>query len=169
VTDQDRNKAWGFALFADDVRAELGGKISLMGLYQADMVFPGNFPLPAIIPKLVIQIMYYEIVGSIEGDFSFKVTFGPDSQQVAEVPVSRADMAPAAMAVSNEPDSVEEKERIFHMRLPLILSPFPIQEMGRLRVRAHYADGAILKMGSIALRQIPEAEFQVLSGMRPPE
>jgi len=83
VTHQDRNKAWGFALFGDDVRAEIGGKTSLMGLYQADMFFPDNLPLPIVLSKFVIHIMYYEIIGSIEGDFSFEVTYGPKNQAVA--------------------------------------------------------------------------------------
>jgi hypothetical protein len=165
VTNQDRNKAWGFALFGDDVRAEIGGKTSLMGLYQADMIFPDNLPLPIILSKFVIHIMYYEIIGSIEGDFSFRVSYGPKSQTVAEVPVLRKDLEAQAATTMTDNDSSEDSERIFHIRMPIVLAPFPLQEMGRLRVRVHYGDGAILKLGSIAMKQISESDFQVLSGI----
>jgi hypothetical protein len=57
MMDQQRDKAWGFALFCDDARVEVVGKLSLMGLYQADMFFPSNMPLPTMLPKLVIVIM----------------------------------------------------------------------------------------------------------------
>jgi hypothetical protein len=40
----DRN-SWGVSLFCDDIRAELGGKISVMGIYQTDMIFPEGPPL----------------------------------------------------------------------------------------------------------------------------
>jgi hypothetical protein len=164
VTDQDRNKAGGFALFADDVRVELGGKTSLMGIYQSDMLFPGSMKLPFLLPKFVVQIMYYEIVSVIDGDLTFRVTHGSKHQTIAEMPVLRKDLGIAAAAIGNE-EASEDSERIIHIRLPLILSPFQITEMGRLRVRAHYSDGAVLKLGSIAIKQIPDDEFRVVTGL----
>jgi hypothetical protein len=44
--------------------------------------------------------------------------------------------------------------------MPINLSPFQINQMGRLRVRARYSDGKILKLGSLGLKQVPEADFQ---------
>jgi hypothetical protein len=164
VTNQDRNKAWGFALFGDDLRLELGAKTSLMGMYQSDMLFPGSAKLPLALAKFVIQIMYYEIVGAIDGDLTFKVTFGPKNQTIAEMPVSRKDLADLAAATNNE-EVPEDAERIIHIRMPLALSPFQIAEMGRLKVRAHYSDGAVLKLGSISLRQISDEEFQSTTGL----
>jgi hypothetical protein len=164
VTDQDRNKAWGFALFGDDVRVELGGKTSLMGVYQSDMLFPGSMRFPFLLPKFVIQIMYYEIVSAIEGDLIFRVTHGPKRETIAEMPVFRKDLRVAATAIGNE-EASEDFERIIHIRMPLVLSPFQITEVGRLRVRAHYSDGAVLKLGSIAIRQLPDDEFRAVTGL----
>jgi hypothetical protein len=164
VTDQDRNRAWGFALFGDDVRVELGGKTSLMGIYQSDMLFPGSMRFPFLLPKFVIQIMYYEIVSAIEGDLIFRVTHGPKRETIAEMPVQRKDLGGAAAVIGNE-EANENSERIIHIRAPLVLSPFQITELGRLRVRVHYSDGAVLKLGSIAIRQIPDDEFRVVTGL----
>lgn len=163
---QDRNKAWGFTLFGDDVRVELGNKISLMGLYQSDMLFPMSLKLPFAMSKFVLQIMYYEMLGAIESDFSFKVTYGPNDHDIAEVPVLRKNLATSAVPVGEE--DPEGSERIIHLRIPLVLAPFQVSEMGRIRVRARYSDGAVLKLGSIGLKQLVDAEFQSVTGMIPP-
>jgi hypothetical protein len=164
VTDQDRNKAWGFALFGDDVRVELGGKTSLMGMYQSDMLFPGSMKFPFLLPKFIIQIMYYEVVSTIDSDLIFRVTHGFKNETIAEMPVLRKDLGVAVATVGNE-EASEDSERVIHIRIPLVLSPFQITEMGRLRVRAHYSDGAVLKLGSIAIRQIPDDEFRIVTGL----
>jgi hypothetical protein len=65
--------------------------------------------------------------------------------------------------------SDEDKERIFNIRLPIPLVPFQIDQTARLRVRAHYSDGKILKLGSIGIKQVPEAEFQNMLGIVPPK
>jgi hypothetical protein len=161
--DQQRDKAWGFALFCDDARVEVGGKLSLMGLYQADMFFPSNMPLPNMLPKLVIVIMYYEIHGSLSEDLSFKVTYGDENNLVAEFPVLRKDII-SEQAQAPNTESREDSERIYNIRLPITLTPFKIERMGRLRVRAHYSDGKILRLGSLILRQVSETEFQSMLG-----
>jgi hypothetical protein len=166
VKDQDRNKAWGFAIFADDVRVEVGGKMSLMGIYQADMFFPNSVRFPITVPKFSIVIMYYEIRGAIEDDIVFKVTFGPESTTLAEFPILRKDLPdPTAPIEPYDSDAApEDKERIFHSRIPVILSPFTIPSDGRLRVRAHYGDGSILKLGSIAVREVSLEDFNRMIG-----
>jgi len=165
--NQDRNRSWGFALFGDDVRAEIGGKLSLMGMYQADMFFAANVPLPIILPKLVILIMYFEIHDALQEDFSFKITYGAETNVLAEIPISRKDIvAGQTQATTAVENPTEDVEHIFHIRIPVSLSPFVVDKMERVRVRAHYNDGKILKLGSIALRQIPEAEFQGLLGIK---
>jgi hypothetical protein len=163
VIDQDRNKAWGYALFADDIRMEIGGKSSLMGIYQSDIVFPDTTKFPIILPKFVVQIMYFEMADEIKGDLSFKVTFGRDV--IVDAPVARPHLSTATDLSNLLPeDPSEDKERIVHIRMPIVISPLPISEMGRLRVRTHYEDGSVLKLGSIAIRQIPEAEFNAATG-----
>ena len=164
MTEQDRNKAWGFSLFGDDVRFEMGGKSSLMGIYQSDMVFPNSVRFPIILSKFVIQINYFELVGTIEGDLSFRVTYGSQNTPIAEMAILRKDILAMAATIP-PPDSSEDSERVFNMRLPIVLSPFNIPEMGRIRVRAHYADGRLLKLGSIAVKQIPDDEFRSLTGL----
>ena len=168
MKQQDRNKAWGFTLFGDDVRVEVGGKISLMGLYQADMFFPNNIKFPVALPRFCMLVMYYEIRGALEDDITFKVTFGTENTSLVEIPVLRKDLNESIGDQTIPEDTApEDKERIFHSRFPIALSPFSIPGVGRLRVRAHYSDGSILKLGSIAVRQTSVEEFNKMLAIGP--
>lgn len=166
MTNQFRDKAWGFALFCDDVRAEVGGKLSIMGLYQTEMLFPESMRLPTFLPKLVVVIMYYEIRESIQEELTFKITYGDEGAVLTEVPVSRKDIL-SGQIQNALPESAEDTERVLNVRLPVTFSPFRLEKMGRLRVRAHYSDGKVLKLGSMAMRQIPTADFQAMMGIVP--
>jgi hypothetical protein len=157
--DQDRNKAWGFSLFGDDLRQEAGGKISLMGMYQQDMIFQGEQVFPFLIPKFVIFVMYYEVKDTIQSDVIFKVTHAAESNVIAEMPILRKDIPPH-QGVEPDPNDPENLERIFHVRIPFVLSPFPVTGPGRLRVRAHYGDGTVLKLGSLSIKHMTTEEFQ---------
>jgi hypothetical protein len=169
VINQDRNKAWGFSLFGDDVRVEVGGKLSLVETYQSDMFFPNSMPLPILLPKISIVVMYYEIHDAIQEDLSFKVTYGPEKTLLAELPVSRKDILEGQSHAPPPPSDLddEDNEKIFNIRMPINLSPFRVDQMGGLRVRAHYSDGKILKLGSLWLKQIPETDFQNMLGIKP--
>jgi len=159
VKEQDHNNAWGFTLFVDDVRQEIGGKLSLMGLYQAEMLLPANLTFPVNIAKLCLMVMYYEKKGSLSDDITFKITFGEQEQPLLEFTILRADITGPPETASPADLLPGDKERVLHSRLPIVLSPFLIPGVGRLRVRAHYTDGSVLKLGSIAIRTVPVDEF----------
>jgi hypothetical protein len=154
--EQDRRKAWGFSLFGDDLRNEAGGKLSLMGMYQNDMIFHGT-GFPILVPRFVILIMYYEIVDAIKGDVAFKVSYPEEANLVADMQIPKKDMPLTQLTHEAE---VEGEERIIHIRVPIILSPFPLERPGRLRVRAQYSDGAILKLGSINIKSMTPEELK---------
>lgn len=154
--EQDRRKAWGFSLFGDDLRSETGGKASLMGLYQSDMIFQG-LTFPIVVPKFVILIMYYELFDAVESDITFKVSYPEETNFIADMPIARKDIPVAKLASEAERES---EERIFHARLPIVVSPFILERTGRIRVRAHYSDGAILKLGSIDIKVMTLEELK---------
>jgi hypothetical protein len=47
---------FGYTLFCDDVRQEIGGKYSLIGIYRNDLIFEG--PFPAKLSKLCLIVNY---------------------------------------------------------------------------------------------------------------
>lgn len=97
-------------LFLDDVREEVGGKFSLIGLYGKDMVL-GVAP-PAMLPQLCIMNRIFGGEGQAVFRFSFK---DPEGAEII------AD--PKQLKVDMRPDSIGN--------LNLILSPFAINKAGK--------------------------------------
>jgi hypothetical protein len=160
--EQDRRKAWGFSLFGDDLRQEVGGKVSLIGIYQEDMIFPGEITLPIVVPRFVVFISYYELSGTLQTDVTFRLSRAHENKVLAEFQMLRKDLSLPETILTTEGESPEDAERIFHARVPMIISPFIIEKLGRVRVRAHYSDGAILKLGSINIKNLNARELQEL-------
>jgi hypothetical protein len=149
--------AWGFALFADDLRDEVGGKQSVMGLYQHDLILTAP-SLPVMLPKLVILIMYYEKAGAISSDLRFRIEipeFSEGQSPVSDIPVRRIDLPNPSLGKSDD-----ESEAIFHFRIPVIASPFPVLATGPIKVRCHYDDGQVLRLGRLNLIHRPEKKSQ---------
>src|SRR5215469_71646 len=48
----------GHTVFCDDIRYEVSGKITLVGVYAGEMGFVGEFPVT--LPKLCLRIIYTE-------------------------------------------------------------------------------------------------------------
>ena len=49
---------YGYTIFCDDFRQEIGGKLSYMGIYRGKLIL--NKPLPASLLKLCLAIHYFE-------------------------------------------------------------------------------------------------------------
>jgi hypothetical protein len=150
--EDNRRNSWGFSLFCDDVRSEVGGKVSIMGLYQNDYIFQGTFPF--VIPKLAIFVMYYELAGTISDDINFKVFFPGDEPEkpTIDMPILRKDLPPPDVGKLN---LEEGQEPIFHARIPIVLSPLVIKEAGKIKVRAQYSNGKILRLGVLNMIATP--------------
>jgi hypothetical protein len=69
-----------FTLLCDDIRQEMGGKTSLMGLYDAHVVVP---QLPFTLPKLCFFTRFKNLEGNWIFSFSIKSPSG-DARKVIE-------------------------------------------------------------------------------------
>jgi hypothetical protein len=141
--------AWGFSLFCDDIRAEVGGKISVMGIYQADMIFPQDPPVA--LAKFAILVKYYETPGIFTDDVVLKVYFPGDEKDTPTVtfPVPRQ-----SMQMGEPQHEMEEgQERVFNLTMPIVIAPFQVTKCGFLKVRASCGD-VVTNLGSLMLRKI---------------
>ncbi len=145
----ERN-SWGFSLFCDDIRAELGGKLSVMGIYQTEMVFPSNVVFPSIYPKFCILIKYYELRNVFNDDIIVRVFFPGDTKESPSL------VLPFPSSVRNTTNPAypleEDQEHLFNISFPLMLSPFPIKQEGFLKVRAQ-CGGTTTQLGSLMVRK----------------
>ena len=149
----ERGNVWGFTQFADDLRNEVGGKVSVMGIYLNDLIVNG--PAPVMLPKLVILVHYYENINTIDSDLVFKVSFpgvpNDDALPILEQTYKRTDLPKLDPAQEAALRADEGDEPFYYLRVPFILAPFPILAEGQIKVRCHYDDGSVLKLGRLAL------------------
>lgn len=138
---------FGYAIFCDDIRQEIGNKISLMGLYSGVAVFDAEFPVT--IPKLCIAINF--VLGLEDERRAVKIkvlSANADEESLiidGELPVE---------AIENEmpPPGVDAKR--LHAVVHIVLSPFVIEKPGLIKVRAYYGDDEY-KLGSLEVARTP--------------
>jgi hypothetical protein len=135
-----------------------------MGVYQSDFIFQGSFPY--VNPKFGILIMYYELFNSITTDIVFRVQCpGLESEeQTIEVNVPRKDIPTSA---PGDLDLDEDQRAVWHTRIPFMF-PIVIPKEGKVKVRAHYSDGLVLRLGSLRVRPATPEEISLLTGSPPP-
>jgi hypothetical protein len=143
--------SWGFSLFCDDLRPEIGGKFSIMGIYQNDMVFPPGAVFPLLIPKFCILIKYYEVPHSIKEDLEVRVFFPGDEENSPSIkmPLPRAVIEETGLDTPYPLES--DQERINNMTFPLTISPFTVKQNGWVKVRMAYGE-SVVNLGSLMLR-----------------
>jgi hypothetical protein len=149
----DRQRSWGVSLFCDDIRQEVGNKMSLMGLYQADMIFQNDFPL--IIPRFGILVRYFETKGAFSEDVILKVFLPGDDPEQPTVNqlINRPEMNSAAKPYELDP----EMEALVSLRVPMMFSPLQIKCEGFIKVRM-YCGQVVTKLGALRVRKIREGE-----------
>lgn len=107
--------------FCDDIRQEIGNKISLIGMYGADLIVP---EIPTVIAKLCIFAQVYgEPDVPFDDDIEIKVTL--DHDQIAS-------------AVQKPSVTTLEPSKLQRLNCQIIITPFPIAKECTLRVRAYY-------------------------------
>jgi hypothetical protein len=148
----ERN-SWGFSLFCDDIRMEVGGKISVMGVYQADMILPQEPPFT--LAKFAILVKYYELPDVFHDDVLLKVYLPGDQKDAPSVSrqVPRQALQIAIPDYKWDPD----QERVFNLTIPLIFTGLLIANEGFLKVRAVCGD-VVTNLGSLMVRKIGQNE-----------
>jgi hypothetical protein len=101
-----------FTLLADDIRQEMGGKTSLMGLYDHHIVVP---QIPYVLPKVCFYTRFSKMTGSYKFSFAIK---SPSSDVKTIIDGSEVSI----------PDGA--KEGTFNV----VASPFDVSEEGLYEV-----------------------------------
>jgi hypothetical protein len=138
---------FAFCLFCDDVRAEVGNKLSYMGVYNKDILFPplppGTPPeMPVLLPKFVIVAW---LVSDIN-DLPEKVLFR------AFAPPGRTELLTSEVAVADlfTPDNLLPGSQRYSVQTIMPLMNLSIPCSGFIEVIAD-ADGEEYRAGRIQL------------------
>ncbi|MGH6824092.1 hypothetical protein [Methyloceanibacter sp.] len=127
----DSGPVFGWTIFCDDIRAELGGKFSFMGCYTGNLIVHDKLPL--MLPKLGIAITYYERIRGVTDPVKIRVYFPWEKEPVitGDLPVDKF------RATLADPDA-----RYHRIDLTFVAAPFHIPSLGIVRTEVVVGDTA---------------------------
>jgi hypothetical protein len=139
--------AFGYTIFCDDVRFELGGKVSYVGAYQGVLYVHQNFPTS--LAKLVLAITYSERLNLSPKPVSIRVSLPGEPEDApgitAELPLNEIRKAPFPTMGTEMGLPAPE---ILTVGLQVVLAPLQLNVPGLLRVRAMRGD-ELVRLGSL--------------------
>ncbi|WP_343819493.1 hypothetical protein ISN75_02610 [Dyella marensis] len=133
-----------YATFCDDIRFEAGNKISLIGVYDNEMLVQN---IPTLLPKLGIVVVTIAPISKPIHRLRIEVRFEDQVLDAAE-----ADLSPGVgekLATHNE-DGLPFRGRM--NKAVFLFSPLPVTKKGVIRVHA-FADGEELLSNGLFVRQ----------------
>lgn len=137
------SSAYGTTIFCDDIRDEVSGKKTLVGVYAERMIVDTDFPV--IVPTMGFYIHLLEPLADPSHPVQIKV-FIPgdtDDEVVIDVnlPENRSDLI--------DSDSVRDHDAKFLSNiLAFRVSPLLLRKEGRIKVRAYKSDTEV-KLGTL--------------------
>lgn len=133
---------FAYATYCDDVRYELNGKTSLIGVYADTMFIPA---FPAHLPKLCVVVTAVTPSDTPFKDFAIKATY--NGTTLGEL-VATADQM--AAQVNAEPTAP-----IKSANAQLIFSPIALPAPGSIEI-TFTSEGQEIKCNALAVSQLPE-------------
>ena len=136
------------AIFCDDIRQEMGNKVSFMGCYQGELIVPF---VPLLLPKLCVQVT---ISTTKERPIkSLTVRLDQGANPIAAFEVCSDDFS------RSTPPAPDDATRL-SASVGVMLSPFSITEQGNLRVVVITEEGE-MPGPRLRLRVVPPVDAVV--------
>lgn len=151
----DFNTPFGHSIFCDDIRYEAGGRQSYIGAYLGGMSAPS---FPAIIPKFGVAVIFYEpveLARKRNQNVPIRV-FVPGQEEPAatvDLPAPSEEIIETALRSTLPPDP--DVPPLMMVQPSFVMTPLIIREPGRMKVRAFYPDGTVIKLGVLKIERIP--------------
>lgn len=137
----------GHTLFCDDIRHEVGNKISYIGCYTGDIIFRQE--LPATFSKIGFSITLETPADYPFQQITVKILLPGDDYEnpslTGNLSISQTDK------IDRQNDEIEGEEKIHKLVNNVVVESLEVKREGYIRVRAD-CDGEIIKCGSIRVR-----------------
>jgi len=142
---------FGYTLFCDDVRQELGGKASFIGCYRGIMFV--HDPFPAVIPKFVVAINFFQRKEVIRDSVRVRIYLPGDVEdhdkpaQIEGVIGSARESAERIAADLSKFPGVDTS----YMRIesPLVFTPLILSQPGIIKVRILLDNDLAVRIGQL--------------------
>jgi len=132
-----------FCVFCDDVRPEVGNKLSLMGLYGGDMIAPG--PAPVVLSKLCIVLWIIADIDDPPQRVGVRVLMPPDESERVKL-----DLPPLGVLVH------PEGALRLHAQAVIPMTPFLLDREGFIQVMVE-TERETLRAGRLMVRFVDPA------------
>ena len=123
-------------LFADDIRQEVGGKVTIVGIYQSKMIFPS---FPVVVPKLAVVMTAVTPINSPFEKLKFLVFKDDEPLQSFEVDAEM--LAQAANDVTSMPN---EDVKVIEFQFAAVMGALEISGPCVLRTRMETESGIVV-------------------------
>lgn len=146
-----RPSPFGYSICCDDIRHELGGKISFIGVYLTEMHI--NAPFPIVLPKFCIAIHYFALRDEFTGPVQLTVTMpgSPLDQPLVNVALDPEQFKGVPLPSDHDPE--QEQDFVGGMFVTE-LTNLRIEKPGRITVRAIRGDKSY-RWGGLRVLQGP--------------
>ena len=140
----------GFAIFCDDIRHEVSGKVSLVGVYNGVMYFVS--PFPAFVPKIGVRIVYVESPGESNESVQLRLVLRQESGETVlhsfDIPASERDKGAV-------PNISQGTKAFLTITRHVELSPLVVTSPCMISARAYRGDLEV-RLGALSLMHHPQ-------------
>jgi hypothetical protein len=120
-------------IFCDDIRHEMGNKLSFMGCYQSELLVPA---MPAVLPKLCVYVSAWTPKNKPFKALTLRVVQDDDKE------LARIDIPPDGLEESAQiQDETATRKTV---STAIAFSPFVIEKLTTLRLMATTEEGDIV-------------------------
>ena len=137
---------FAYSTICDDVRHEVNGKMSYMGVYQGNMLCQA-FPMQ--LPKLCVGITVVTPIDSPFESLNFKGTF--DGELVFEMPLAK-DQIDTALDEAMVFRPADAKFR--SIQVMMVISPIAFSKAGEFKIEVD-GDGEAIRCNGLSVQQAP--------------
>jgi hypothetical protein len=146
------DEPFGYSVFCEDIRQEMGNKPSFMGV-MIGVIFANEFPI--VLPRFSVAMTFFEPRSwALKRDWPvpLSISFPGIGEEISgEIGVPSKDAIESNSRTTLPDDPDIPRGVIFFVGLQM--APITISEPGRIKVRARYADGHIIKMGALRVER----------------
>ena len=140
-------------IFCDDIRHEMGNKLSFMGCYQSELLVP---TMPAVLPKLCIYVSAWTPKNKPFKTLTLRVVQDDDKE------LARIEIPPDGLAESAQiQDETATRKTI---STAIVFSPFVIEKLTTLRLMAITEEGEIIGP-RLMIQMLPGQDVQASSAI----
>lgn len=137
------------SLFSDDIRHEIGGKVSYIGVYNSALMMPS---FPANLSKLCVTVKLLNPPSEPFKEAIFRVL--KDEEILAEGVITGEETHKFSQAAGTD-DGIDPENRLMAIQSIFVFSPLVVEGPCILRVRV-IVDGAELKGSGLRISAAPD-------------